>query len=134
MKLTVRSFTIWVTTFLLLASIDIVHGQRLHDEARDKEAQKAAQLADEITSKSSFDKQLKNLDTLSRNALEVYFAGAKRQMELDIRSLRTWGDVEELTKRVQTALSTEDFVSSDEANANLDDLDRDCAERQTELG
>ena len=64
-KLTVRTLSVWLTTFLLLASIDLVQGQRLHDEARDKEAQKAAQLAGEITSKSSFDKQLKNLDTMS---------------------------------------------------------------------
>jgi len=134
MKLTVRSLSIWVTTFLLLAGVDMVQGQRLHDEARDKEAQKAAKLAEEITSKSSFDKQLKNLDTLSKNALDVYFAGAKRQMELDIRSLRTWGDVEGLAERVQITLSTEDFVSSREAKENLDDLDRDCAGRHTELG
>ena len=80
MKVTVRYLSIWVTTFLLLTCAVMVQGQRLHDEARDKEAQKAAQLAAEITSKSSFDKQLKNLDTLSKNALDVYFAGAKRQM------------------------------------------------------
>lgn len=134
MKSTVRSLSIWVTTLLLLASIDIVQGQRLHDEARDKEAKKAAQLAEEITSKSSFDKQLKNLDTLSKHALDVYFAGAKRQMELDIRSLRTWGDVRDLTERVQDALLAEDFVSTSEAQANLDDLKRDCNGRLTELG
>ena len=133
MKFTFRSLSIWVATFLLLASIDLVHGQRLHDEARDKEAKKAAQLAEEITSKSSFDKQLKNLDTLSKHALEVYFAGAKRQMELDIRSLRTWGDVQELTERVQDTLLAEDFVSSDVVKANLDDLKRNCP-RQEELG
>lgn len=134
MKVTVRSLSIWVTTSLLLTCAAVVQGQRLHDEARDKEAQKAAQLADEITSKSTFDKQLKNLDTLSKNALDVYFAGAKRQMELDIRSLRTWGDVEDLTERVQITLSTEDFVSRSEAKENLDDLERDCNGRHTELG
>jgi hypothetical protein len=134
MKLTFRSLLIWVATFLLLASTDIVQGQRLHDEARDKEAAKAAQLADEIISKSSFEKQLKNLDTLSKHALDVYFAGAKRQMELDIRSLRTWGDVRDLTKGVQDTLLAEDFVSSSEAQENLDDLERDCGERSTDLG
>lgn len=134
MTFTVRSLSIWVSAFLLLASFDIAQGQRLHDEARDKEAQKAALLANEITSKSSFEKQLKNLDTLSKNALEVYFAGAKRQMELDIRSLRTWGDVQVLTERVQTTLLAEDFVSSGEAQENLDDLDRDCDGRRTDLG
>lgn len=133
MKFTVRPLSIWVTTFLLLASIDIVQGQRLHDEARDKEAKKAAQLAEEITSKSSFEKQLKNLDTLSKHALEVYFAGAKRQMELDIRSLRTWGDVQELTERVQDTLLAEDFVSSDVVTENLNDLKRACP-RVTDLG
>ncbi len=134
MKLSVRSLAIWVTTLLLLASIDVVQGQRLHDEARDKEAAKAALLAAEITSKSSFDKQLKNLDTLSKNALDVYFAGAKRQMELDIRSLRTWGDVRDLTEGVQKTLAAEDFVSSSEAQKNLDDLESDCDHRSTELG
>ena len=134
MKLTVRSLSVCVTTFLLLASIDIVQGQRLHDEARDKEAQKAAQLADEITSKSSFDKQLKNLDMLSKNALDVYFEGAKRQMELDIRSLRTWGDVRELSERVQTTLAAEDFVSSTEVQKIQGDLELDCDHRSTDLG
>lgn len=134
MKVTVRYLSIWVTTFLLLTCAAMVQAQRLHDEARDKEAQKAAQLAAEITSKSSFDKQLKNLDTLSKNALDVYFAGAKRQMELDIRSLRTWGDVEDLADRTRITLSTEDFVSSREAKKNLDDLERDCNGRRTELG
>ena len=134
MKLTVRTLSVWLTTFLLLASIDMVQGQRLHDEARDKEAQKAAQLAGEITSKSSFDKQLKNLDTLSKHALDVYFAGAKRQMELDIRSLRTWGDVQALTERVQDTLLAEDFLSKDVVNENLADIELDCDQRHTDLG
>ena len=134
MKVTVRSLSIPVAMFLLLTCAAMVQGQRLHDEARDKEAQKAAQLAAEITSASSFDKQLKNLDTLSKNALDVYFAGAKRQMELDIRSLRTWGDVEALAERVQVTLSAEDFISTKEAKDNLDDLARDCGARSTELG
>jgi hypothetical protein len=42
MKLTVRFLSIWVTTFLLLTGGDTVRAQRLHDEARDKEVQKAA--------------------------------------------------------------------------------------------
>ncbi len=134
MKLTVRSSTVWITTFLLLYSAGVVQGQRLHDAARDRESAKAAQLADEIISKSSFEKQLKNLDTLSKHALEIYFAGARRQMELDIRSLRTWGDVQALTERVQNTLLAEDFVSDVEVKANLDDLERDCDGRTTELG
>lgn len=131
---TLRQSLLLLATFFALACVNLVEAQRLHDEARDKEAQKAAQLAEEITSKSSFEKQLKNLEVLSRNDLEVYFTGAKRQMELDIRSFRTWGDVAELSERVRTTLTTEDFISASQAQANLDDLKRDCATRTTELG
>src|SRR4051812_22936724 len=88
----------------MIACPNSARAQRIYDGARDKEAQKAQQLADEITSKTSFDKQLSNLDTLSKHDFDVYFAGAKRQMDLDLRTFRTWEDVSALSDRVKITL------------------------------
>src|SRR5687768_10352574 len=92
--------TLFLSTFLVmivvLASTELAHAQRLYDPARDAEAQKAAALAAEITSKSSFEKQLRNLDVTEKHDMEVFFAGARRQMELDIRTFRTWGKISEV--------------------------------------
>lgn len=135
MKQRSRFLPAWALMFLLLALADGIQAQRLYDEARDKEAQAASKLAEEITSKSSFEKQLKNLETLSKRDVEVYFRGAKRQMEFDIRAFRTWGQVSVFVNKVKKTLAIEDFISDAAVKLITDDLkEKDCSKRTTELG
>jgi len=135
MKLKLPFAPAWAMLFFILGCVDPSPAQRLYDGTRDKEAQRAQQLADEITSKSGFEKQLLNLDRLSKHDFDVYFAGAKRQMDLDIRTFRTWGGVSALVIRVKGTLNSADFISDDEANSIATDLQKTCsAGRTTELG
>jgi len=118
--------------FLAVSTVD-ANAQRLHDDGRDKKAQEAAALADAITSTASFDKQLKNLDTLSKRNVDLHFQGAKRQMELQIRGFRTWGKVSAFVETVKGTLNAPDFISDDDVKPIVEDLEKDCP-RTTELG
>ncbi len=132
MKLESRFSLLCALIVFLIAGPDPARAQRLYDGARDKEAQKAQQLADEITSKTTFDKQLANLDKLSKHDFDVYFSGARRQMDLDLRTFRTWEGVTVVSDRVKATLNTADFISNDEAKAIIDDLKVDCEKGRTQ--
>jgi hypothetical protein len=134
MKVKTRFFSYALLALFIAVSTVDANAQRLYDEGRDKKAQEAAALAEEITSKSTFDKQLKNLDTLSKRDMDLYFQGAKRQMELQIRGFRTWGNVSAFVGSVETTLSAADFISDSEVQTVVDDLEKDCPQRTTELG
>ncbi|MGH9970435.1 MAG: hypothetical protein ACREBG_21960 [Pyrinomonadaceae bacterium] len=123
-----------ILVFFTFASTGGVQAQRLHDEGRDKKAQEAAKLAEEITSRSTFENQLKNLDVLSRRDLEVYFRGAKRQMELEVSGFRTWGQVSAFVGTVKNTLNTEDFISDNDVKTINEDLEKECPARTTDLG
>jgi hypothetical protein len=133
MKAKTRFFPHALLALLIVVSAVAASAQRLHDDARDKKAQEAAALAEEITSKSTFDKQLKNLDTLSKRDIDLHFQGARRQMELEIRGFRTWGKVSGFIGRVETTLNAPDFISDKQAQSILDDLKKDCP-RTSDLG
>jgi hypothetical protein len=129
-----------VTLLFIFAPTYGIQAQRLYDEGRDKKAQEAAKLAEEITSTSTFENQLKNLDTLSKRDVELYFSGAKRQMELQIRAFRTWGRVNAFVSTVKNTLNAEDFISDDDVTTINQDLKKKCPEgpadsqRTTDLG
>src|ERR1700682_6111089 len=127
-------FLLVVALAFFMFATDRIQAQRLYDEGRDKKAQEAAKLAEEITSSSTFENQLKNLDTLSRLDAEVYFRGARRQMELEISGFRTWGQVNDFVLLVNTTLTAEDFISPHKAKEINDDLQRACPARTTDLG
>lgn len=127
-------FAVLVSSFFMLAPTERIYAQRLYDEGRDKKAQEAVKLAEAITSSSSFENQLKNLDTLSQRDTEVYFSGAKRQMELQIRGFRTWGRVNDFVVTVKTTLNTPNFISDSQAQLINEDLKKDCPQRTSELG
>jgi hypothetical protein len=119
--------------FLLFALADGTQAQRLYDEARDKQAQEAAKLAEDVSNNSTFERQLRNLHTLSERDAEVYFRGAKRQMELEVSGFRTWGRVKSFVDRVKVILDKEDFISNQQVSDITQDLKRDCP-RTTPLG
>jgi hypothetical protein len=58
----------------------ICSGQFLHDERRAAKSEEALKAAKEVTSGSIFQKQLSNLDILSRSSSARVFEGAERQM------------------------------------------------------
>lgn len=118
----------------ILASVQFVCAQRLYDPTRDAEAQKAAALAAEITSKGSFEKQLRNLEVTEKHNVEVYLTGARRQMEIKIRTFRTWGAVAKFADQVQGTLDSEDFIPDADAKSIAADVQRKCPERITKLG
>lgn len=134
MKQRSRFLPAWALMFLLLALADRIPAQRLYDEGRDKKAQEAAKLAEEINNNSTFENQLKNLDTLSQRDAEVYFRGAKRQMELEVSGFRTWGRVKSFVDSVKLTLDKEDFITNWQATNIAQDLKRDCGSRTTDLG
>lgn len=111
-----------------------VYPQRVYNEERDTTAQEAAKLAEEIINKSTFENQLKNLETFARRDAELHFRRARRQMELEIRDFRTWRSVDEFVDGVEGVLSAENFITSEEARIINEDLEKDCKERTTELG
>src|SRR6185503_12588767 len=133
MKVKTRFFPHLLLALLIAVSTVAANAQRLHDDARDKKAQEAAALADEITSKSTFDKQLRNLDILAKRDMDLYFQGAKRQMELQIRSFRTWEDVDEFVGTVEGTLKAADFISDSDVKKVLEDLQKECP-RTEDLG
>jgi hypothetical protein len=112
----------------------VILAQRLHDDERDTKAQEAVKLAEEVTNKATFDNQLKNLDILSKRGVEVYFRGAKREMEANISGFMTWGDVRAFVGAVKIELSRENIISDDEVKKVNSDLQLDCGMRTTEFG
>jgi len=67
--------------------------QHLYNKDRDDQAQQAKQLAAQISSGAVFDKQLKNLQALSKQDFAVYFSGAKLVLRSAIDSYTDWRSV-----------------------------------------
>jgi len=55
-------------------------------------------------------------------------------MELEIRGFRTWGNVSAFVGTVQNTLSASGFIANSDVNTVVDDLEKDCPQRTTELG
>jgi hypothetical protein len=108
-------------------------GQRWYNEERDLKAREAAKIAEEITNKSSFEAQLRNLDKFAERDFEVYFTGAERQMELDLHTMRTWGSVTKIVNDTKTTLKSSKFLKTEDVNTIVADLAKDCP-RTTPLG
>jgi hypothetical protein len=108
-------------------------GQRWYNEERDLKAREAAKIAEEITNKSSFEAQLRNLDKFAERDFEVYFTGAERQMELDLHTMRTWGSVTKIVNNTKTTLKSSKFLKTEDVNTIVADLAKDCP-RTTPLG
>jgi hypothetical protein len=108
-------------------------GQRWYNEERDQKAREAARIAEEITNKSSFEAQLRNLDKFAERDFEVYFTGAERQMELDLHTIRTWGSVLKIVNDTKATLKSSTFLTANDVNTIVADLEKDCP-RTTPLG
>ena len=109
------------------------HAQRWYNEERDQKAREAAKLAEEITNKTSFEAQLRNLDKFAERDIDVYFKGAERQMELDLHTVRTWGSVTKIVENSRLTLKSSTFLDAGEVNEIVADLAKDCP-RKKDLG
>lgn len=129
---------IFLPLLLLMLSLCVfapdAHGQRWYNEERDQKAREAAKLAEEITSKSSFEAQARNLDKFAERDLEVYLKGAERQMELDINALRTWSSVQGILNRAKLSLQGSTLISAEAVKEIVEDLKKECPMRTSPLG
>jgi predicted nuclease with TOPRIM domain len=96
----------------LLASLSVgAQAQRIYDKERDAQAILALKLAEEIKSNSSFEKQLRNLNILSKQDFANYFIGQRREIRARLNSFTTWKDVARAVDRVRTDLDVPNPVS-----------------------
>lgn len=127
-------FSVVLLALTLYVLTPDAHAQRWYNEDRDQKARAAAKLAEEITSKSSFEAQLRNLDKFAERDIDVYFQGAERQMETSLNTLRTWKSVRKIVDRASETLQSSTFITAEEVQKAVDDLDKDCNARTTKLG
>lgn len=78
--------------------------QFLYNPTKDAKGQQALALANDVTNSQVFDKMIDNLDLLSKASSERFFDDAERQMRANLAALRTWNDVANYTKNLQTQL------------------------------
>jgi hypothetical protein len=97
-----KTFTLMVMLAFTLALLPTVgHTQHIYNKERDEQAQRTLPLAASLKSGDLFDKQLKNLASLSRKDFETEFLVTKFQINSDSLSLLTWGSAHELVCRVK---------------------------------
>ncbi len=93
----------------------VLNGQFLHDERRASKSAETAKAAKEVTSGTIFNKQLSNLDVLSRASSARVFEGAELQMRgrLSLFSSR-WEVIDDLVAEISEALNDRGAVSADQ--------------------
>lgn len=86
-----------------------IRNHRLYDRSKDQAAQQAAEAAKRISSGSLFEKELKNLDALSKLEIDSMFQGEGRVMRnaVDTISFSTWAAVDGMVKLIEAQLQTE---------------------------
>lgn len=86
-----------------------IRNHRLYDRSRDQAAQQAAEAAKRISSGSLFEKELKNLDALSKLEIDSAFQGEGRVLRnaVDTISFSTWAAIDGLVKLIEAQLQTE---------------------------
>jgi hypothetical protein len=98
----------------LLASLSVrTQAQRVYDKGRDEQAKQALKAAEEIESDSSFEKQLRNLNLLSKQDFANYFLGQRREIRARLNSFTTWTDVAKAVKKAETDLDIPDPASDE---------------------
>ena len=77
----------------------------LYHEALDKKAQSAEAAARQITNGAVFDKEIQNLDALSKLQIERVLSFAQVQFKGGIDAFNTWNDVSDQLDRVDRQLT-----------------------------
>lgn len=90
-----------------LGAMTPLWGQILHSEAKEKRALEAETVAKEIASGSLFEKELRNLDTLSRVQIDGQIALARTEYLTALDSFTTWGDIRTKLSEIEKELRIE---------------------------
>ena len=132
----------WVMLVLLAAPL--CRSQIIYNEARDKQAQEALKLSQEITSGQVFDKALGNLAELWKLRADGVFMGAHSSMRAYLGAFQTWDDIEAMRAAVESSLPLQDAgpdfqkelqkakAKQDEAAAALASLKQKLTTNQSE--
>src|SRR5690349_19700551 len=105
-----------LVTLLLAGSLFSLEGQRiLYDGERDAKAQAAASTAKDVASAALFDSELKNLDTLARQQLEIVLGYQPIQVRSQINAFDKWSQVRDYLGNVHSALKQEMDNSAEQA-------------------
>ena len=107
--------------------------QRIYDRERDEQSKQALKLAEEIKSDSSFEKQLRNLNTLSQQDFANYFLGQRRALHARINSFTTWRDVGRAVHQAETALAVPDSVSGEALQQRNEQIKKQIGEIKKKL-
>jgi hypothetical protein len=100
----------WIVLSLL--GLTPLSAQILYNEAKDKKAQEAQATAKDIASGSLFQKELKNLDALSRVQIDGQIASAQTEYLAALDGFVKWKDVHAKLKEIEDGLK----VSAGEIN------------------
>src|SRR5882762_643664 len=92
----------WIVLSLL--SLTPLSAQILYNEAKDKKAQEAQATAKDIASGSLFQKELKNLDALSRVQIDGQIAWAQTEYLTALDGFTTWQNVREKLTEIERGL------------------------------
>ncbi|MDX2179304.1 MAG: hypothetical protein SFV18_06905 [Bryobacteraceae bacterium] len=94
----------------------VLHAQVFYDPKLDRKAQETLKQAEALKNQPVFDRQLRNLSTLTRQDTATYLMDAKRRMRATVGAWSTWEDVrsfgEGIDRRLATATISETEISS----------------------
>jgi hypothetical protein len=120
---------------LALAMSGILGAQPiLYHEAQDKKAQSAEAAAKQITNGAVFDKEIQNLDALSKLEIERVLSFAQMQFKAGVNAFITWQDVSNQLVQVDRQLTRRGMaLTPAEAKQQLDQVRTKVAEVQASI-
>lgn len=102
---------------------------QIYNEARDKKAQEAEAAAQQIASGALFDKEVKNIDILSRLQIQGQLDHGRVVWLNALDGFTTWGDVKTKLNKVKGELGVSSLPTEDQRKARLAEI----AEQQKQL-
>jgi|GEM_PF-6337022 len=85
----------------------VLQAQVLYDPTLDRKAQEALKQAEALKNQPLFDRQSRNLSTLTRQDTATYLMDAKRRMRATVGAWSTWEDVRTFGRELDGRLATE---------------------------
>jgi hypothetical protein len=121
----------------LLLALDAVLSAQLHlySEAQDKKAQLAASAAKDITNGAVFDKEIQNLDAISKVQIQRVLSFSQLQFKAGVNAFITWKDVSTQLAAVDRKLKRPGLpLTPEEAQQRLDQVKEKVKAVQDSIG